>query len=613
MSHPPFVATGDGRLKACPACGLRCTLAVDEATIKNKCQPGPFRVPAKRGPCVHRGEESRREECDTCRGRVKLKVFDCTLHGECTLEKPLVGVATCNDCADYQPPPSSALLRFRHGLGDHVQFSVALQHLRELRPDLTLDVECGRLKARLLEGLCRRAFAGGAEPAAQRYDNRHDIAWREPRQIFADSPSTKAEHYLRDNGIQPRLDLCRYRVAVADETRARARAWYAAQGLRQAAGRFPVALIHNDGITAAKRKNVPDDALHGLAGRLLALGITPIVLGWHGRSAIGNLSGVLWPQRRDPLWDGQSHGDPTLIAALAEQASLCVGVDSGPGHIFGATDTPTIISWLGHHPLNYYGLSPNVLHLLPEDHERNTRGDFAQARDFFPAHYRHRTYADLSVQLPDAAEALLGPRRFLDCPAADVQLGHWIDERCHSSQSHGYIHDRPRSLAALFAEVRRRFAKPLIVETGCIREWDDWAGAGYFTYLAGFYAQQTGGRLDSVDLDGRHVSFARERCRWFPVNVHQADSVGWLRTQLRPIDVLYLDSLDTYEPGHAEHCLAEVQAALPLLQERSIIVVDDCPRVGGLLTGKGSLAVPWLLARGWRLLFDGYQQVLVQG
>jgi len=53
--------------------------------------------------CMRIGAEVRRELCPTCDGHVQIKVFACALHGECTLEKPLAGLATCASCSDYRP------------------------------------------------------------------------------------------------------------------------------------------------------------------------------------------------------------------------------------------------------------------------------------------------------------------------------------------------------------------------------------------------------------------------------------------------------------------------------------------------------------------------------
>jgi hypothetical protein len=59
-------------------------------------------------PCIHRGEARREKQCPTCRGQVRLKVFACALHGECTVARAAGGLACCASCLDYDGgPPES--------------------------------------------------------------------------------------------------------------------------------------------------------------------------------------------------------------------------------------------------------------------------------------------------------------------------------------------------------------------------------------------------------------------------------------------------------------------------------------------------------------------------
>lgn len=55
----------------------------------------------KKSPCIHRGEEVRRAECVTCTGRVRIKIFACSVYGECSLEKD-VGVKVCQGCGEWE-------------------------------------------------------------------------------------------------------------------------------------------------------------------------------------------------------------------------------------------------------------------------------------------------------------------------------------------------------------------------------------------------------------------------------------------------------------------------------------------------------------------------------
>jgi hypothetical protein len=62
-------------------------------------------VPVASRPCAHRGEVVREEDCDSCHGRVRLKVFECSMHGACSLARPIESVACCEGCPDYKPLP----------------------------------------------------------------------------------------------------------------------------------------------------------------------------------------------------------------------------------------------------------------------------------------------------------------------------------------------------------------------------------------------------------------------------------------------------------------------------------------------------------------------------
>lgn len=52
--------------------------------------------------CRHQDKMTRQVTCDSCRGAVRIKVFSCEVHDECTIGKPLKGVACCLTCSDYE-------------------------------------------------------------------------------------------------------------------------------------------------------------------------------------------------------------------------------------------------------------------------------------------------------------------------------------------------------------------------------------------------------------------------------------------------------------------------------------------------------------------------------
>jgi hypothetical protein len=59
-------------------------------------------------PCRHRGAVMETRECAACKGRVRLKLFRCDLHGSCTTMRSLEGAACCARCEGYEPPLSAS-------------------------------------------------------------------------------------------------------------------------------------------------------------------------------------------------------------------------------------------------------------------------------------------------------------------------------------------------------------------------------------------------------------------------------------------------------------------------------------------------------------------------
>jgi hypothetical protein len=174
--------------------------------------------------------------------------------------------------------------------------------------------------------------------------------------------------------------------------------------------------------------------------------------------------------------------------------------------------------------------------------------------------------------------------------------------------------DRHIGFDILLSYIKDNFKAPTIIETGCIRCLNDWEGAGYQTFLIGYFVKHFGGSFKSIDNNATNLAFASANTEDFPIDFVLGDSkvvLGRIANDKR-IDVLLLDSMDTDVQGHEDHCLAEAQSAMPGLHKGSIIVIDDTPKDGDGWKGKGAKAVPYLLSVGWTLLHQGYQSILVK-
>jgi hypothetical protein len=55
-----------------------------------------------RSVCLHRGPHVRFEKCPSCIGNVEIKIFQCSIHGECNLSGTMLSTACCLSCGDFQ-------------------------------------------------------------------------------------------------------------------------------------------------------------------------------------------------------------------------------------------------------------------------------------------------------------------------------------------------------------------------------------------------------------------------------------------------------------------------------------------------------------------------------
>lgn len=300
-----------------------------------------------------------------------------------------------------KPSPCKVLLTFPHGFGDHVQLTTVLLHLKRYQPQLELDIACRAGCESLFRGLCRRAFPIGQGPA-ESYDISIPLWWHEPSETYQNSPSTKAEKCLREVfRMTPDPSLCRYACDVSPENQTVAAAY-----LRRMNATNRAVLIHYQGRCGRDLKDLPDSAISRAIETVRRAGCVPLMLDWDGNSALVSKGEVANVGADRELWpDG--FGDAARLASLAAQSRLCIGIDSGPGHLFGAVQTPSLIVWKYLHPVNYFGLADHVAHLVPPGHGRFIRGDRVTGERYFHASYNYRQYSNIDNDLALAVEEAL--------------------------------------------------------------------------------------------------------------------------------------------------------------------------------------------------------------
>ena len=162
--------------------------------------------------------------------------------------------------------------------------------------------------------------------------------------------------------------------------------------------------------------------------------------------------------------------------------------------------------------------------------------------------------------------------------------------------------------------LNERHAK-VLVETGTSRGGaSNFVGDGGSTIIFSHWASLNDAHLISVDIDSGALANARQASIPYAdyIDFVCSDSIKYLSEFGQQIDFLYLDSYDfnAWNPAPSQlHHLAEIEAAYDKLHQDSIVMIDDCDLPFG---GKGKLVIDFLLERDWKIVYQGYQVILVQ-
>ncbi len=154
----------------------------------------------------------------------------------------------------------------------------------------------------------------------------------------------------------------------------------------------------------------------------------------------------------------------------------------------------------------------------------------------------------------------------------------------------------------------------ILVETGTSRSGDrNFKNDGGSSVIFSHWAKQRRCHFYSVDKTKKNLNKAKKAITSFldaTTLVHD-DSVHFLEQFPEKIDFLYLDSFDfdenNPEPSQNHH-LKEIKAAYEKLSSHSIVMIDDCKLPHG---GKGKKAIDFLVMKGWKVVEDRYQVILL--
>jgi hypothetical protein len=494
-------------------------------------------------------------------------------------------------------------ISFPHGLGDCANFILVLRMYRALGFDL--GATCEKNKQPFFTAAKIPTVSPGVvtaqehpwwEPAGLSHVTADNVlAQNKVRQNFKGSPLPPVQFTKEDlwqklaaQRDPDMFNLYRDRVAATIDELPK-----------------PLLLVHAHGNTSAGQKDLPANFAADVSSLFLSETRGSVIfLDWDNRVSWVHSSRA----RHITYHYGGALSTPESLMGLMASADILLGIDSGPLHLAGLIDLPTVGVWSDHHPLRYAVSRENALHILTKPNIANMWA----APDFNAVDQIKLT----PQYIFDALKLMLSPREFGLSRGADVQLQLML-KKCYGGIVKNTKHvpsvvvDRHISFSLIFDYLLQLNRPPKIVETGCIRADNDWAGAGYSTFLFGLFAHRLGGNLLSIDLSSASVNYAARVCATLPsVTMLCSDSVKAISELSGPVDLFYLDSMDANIPGHEEHGLNEAKQSVQKISNDGLIVFDDTVKDGSRFLGKGALAVPWLLDNGWEIIFMGHQIVL---
>ncbi|MAH02423.1 MAG: hypothetical protein CMI70_01305 [Candidatus Pelagibacter sp.] len=153
----------------------------------------------------------------------------------------------------------------------------------------------------------------------------------------------------------------------------------------------------------------------------------------------------------------------------------------------------------------------------------------------------------------------------------------------------------------------------IILETGCLRKAENFIGDGQSTLLFDKYTQfrNKNSKVYTVDINPKCTEICKKVVS-DKVEITTEDSVKYINNFSKnflksnnQLSLLYLDSYDLnyrYPFSSAAHHLKELTASIRILNEKTLVVVDDAPTnmnvIQGTITMSGKkLLFLWLVKK----------------
>jgi ADP-heptose:LPS heptosyltransferase len=286
------------------------------------------------------------------------------------------------------------LLQFFHGLGDCVQFTVVLKHLKHYYPDCVIGIVANMGRENVFFGLADKVWPR-CHPKYwefEKWDKELLIKFSCPSYNFIGASTSKISQCLVEEfNLQPIPELFQYTMMESEENGA---------SLFLKDCPRPFSIVHGHSEASGEDKHLTENEILAIAEKLLNEGTTPVFFDFAQKlKSHWNDPRFRFLDRRLPIWGKDElnrNGNAQVLRGIIKEAKEVYAIDSGPSHVAATTTTPTHVFWRGTNPSYCFDPCGNVTHYLPTDWEARYyhKEHKEQAIAFFKQNYRFETYGD---------------------------------------------------------------------------------------------------------------------------------------------------------------------------------------------------------------------------
>ena len=305
---------------------------------------------------------------------------------------PVMGNLIKNNCLEFlhkNDLKAKILINFTHGLGDCIDYSIVIKHLKNACSNLIIDVVTHPGHQWALQG-----FADNVFTVVKKLNKDYDFVFKEefvypklnPNWGIIDPsfnvPPTKVTYTLLENfKIKPKRELYYCSFNPSDFAKASIDKLH-----KDVIKNHKYAVINYMGSTNRADKDLTHDEAKQICDILLNQGYLCIIADYFNNCPFANEKDIISINKSHLPWLWRGEPDCGVLYELINRANIFVGIDSGPAHVAIATKTPTYVIWMekGYHPLVAFNFANNCTHIIPNA--------FMHCDTFFSKEYKWLNY-----------------------------------------------------------------------------------------------------------------------------------------------------------------------------------------------------------------------------